>query len=313
MLEVSIIIPTYNRPSDLKECVRSILGQTTKPRELIIVDDGYLEELPFKNECETCGIRYIYHKKDTPGLTRSRNIGVKLAKSDIIFFLDDDTVLFPDYVEQIMRVYQADSEELIGGVGGAIANYKPVRLEQGIRKLVDVFFLVSGFDEGKVLPSGFCTNYGSSWSPLANIREVDFLSGGVVSYRRNIFDEFMFDQRYEDYGLGEDKDFSYRVSRKFKLIYNPGAKVLHMESPDMRIDEVSYGRSLVRFRYRFFKEHVRKKDWHWLLFYYALFGYTLDRTLIAVFSRDRRHFQRLLGVIKGISEVVNVPREDKVQ
>ena len=52
MLKTSVIIPTYNRESDLKNCIRSIIGQTVKPSELIIVDDGNLPAPPFKEECE---------------------------------------------------------------------------------------------------------------------------------------------------------------------------------------------------------------------------------------------------------------------
>ena len=295
----SIIIPTYNRPSELRNCIKSILNQTIKPFEIIIVDDGNLSELPFEKECKDAGIQYRYLKKHKPGLTESRNEGIKLATGDIIFFLDDDVVLFPDYVEEILNIYQSDKRGLIGGVGGLIANSQPKKLSHRLRRIVDIFFLVSGFNEGKILPSGFATNFGVKRIPSKKKMEVDFLSGGVMSFKKEIFKEFSFDnERYINYGLGEDQDFSYRVSRKYKLIVNPKAMLLHLESPQMRPDKKAIGRMFVLNRYLFFRAHVKKHWWNWLFFYYALFGYLIERTIIFVFSPKREHFERLQGILK---------------
>lgn len=301
----SIIIPTYNRPSELGNCIKSILNQTIKPFEIIIVDDGNLSELPFEKECRDAGIQYRYLKKHKPGLTESRNEGVKIATGEIIFFFDDDVVLFPDYIEEILIIYQSDNEGLIGGVGGLIANSEPKKLLHLLRRIVDILFLVSGFDEGKILPSGFATNFGVKRKPSKKKMEVDFLSGGVTSFKKEIFKEFSFDnERYRNYGLGEDQDFSYRVSRKYKLVVNPKAMLLHLESPQMRPDKKAIGRMFVLNRYVFFREHVKKHWWSWLFFYYALFGYLVDRTIIFVFSPKREHFDRLRGVFRGIIDIV---------
>jgi glucosyl-dolichyl phosphate glucuronosyltransferase len=300
----SIIIPTYNRPSELRNCIQSLLNQTVKPFEIIIVDDGNLSELPFEQECMDSGIHYKYLKKNRPGLTESRNEGIKIATGDIIFFLDDDVVLFPDYIKEILIIYKSDNG-LIGGVGGLIANAEPKRLSHRLRRIVDILFLVSGFDEGKILPSGFATNFGVKRIPSKKNMEVDFLSGGVMSFKKEIFREFSFDnERYVNYGLGEDQDFSYRVSRKYKLIVNPKAMLLHLESPQMRPDKKAIGRMFVLNRYLFFREHVKKHWWSWLFFYYALFGYLIERTIIFVFSPKREHFDRLRGVFRATKEII---------
>ena len=217
MLKTSIIIPTYNRSSELRNCVESILKQTVKPSELIVVDDGDLSGLPFEKECKDAGIRFIYFKKDKPGLTESRNEGVRLASGCIIFSLDDDVVLFPDYVEEILNVYQDDTDGIGGGVGGMIVNTKPITLSHRLRRIFDVFFLASGFGEGKVLPSGFCTSFGTTGFPIKSKKEVDFLPGCAMSFRKDIFKEFYFTEGLRDYGFGEDKYFSYAVSKKYSL------------------------------------------------------------------------------------------------
>ena len=116
MLKSSLIIPTYNRPKELSDCMDSVLKQTVLPDEVIIIDDGNLGEIPYEKACQNKGIHTIYYKKDTPGLTKSRNKGVELSSGDIILFLDDDVILFPDYIEQILAGY----DENTSGVGGLV-------------------------------------------------------------------------------------------------------------------------------------------------------------------------------------------------
>jgi glycosyltransferase involved in cell wall biosynthesis len=305
MYRASIIIPTYNRPKELKDCIQSILKQTVKPYELIIIDDGNLSELPLDNECKNAGIRYIYHKKDVPGLTESRNIGINLASGDIIFFFDDDVVPFPNYIEEILKGYQLCTGCRVGGVGGVIANHRPLRLKDHLRRVFEIFFLISGFNEGKVLPSGFCVNFGDTEFPIKRIKKVDFLSGGVSSFRKEIFQEFLFDtENYLNYGFGEDKDFSCKVSKKYKLIINPKAKVLHLESPKMRIDKLKEGRMFIIDRYIFFKRHVKKGWWSWIFFYYALSGYILARLTALILFPSKNKLTRLKGIFSALKDIL---------
>lgn len=311
MFKISIIIPTYNRPSALKNCVKSILEQTQKPFELIIVDDGNLNELPHQKKCRDIGINYVYLRKDKPGLTESRNKGIELAKGAIIFFLDDDVMLFPNYIEKILSVYKNDRDNVIGGVGGVITNHKHLKFKDHLRRIFEIFFLISGFSEGIVLPSGFCTNYGDTGLQIKKIKAVDFLSGCGMSFRRKVFHEFVFTNRYRDYGLGEDKDFSYQVSKKYKLFLNPEAKMLHLESPEMRPDKMEEGRMFIMGRYMFFKQHIKKKRWHWVFFYYALFGYILTKISALLFLPDKkRKLERLIGVFNAIKDIAMDKKPD---
>lgn len=306
MFKTSVIIPTYNRPKELLDCVQSILKQTIKPYEVIIVDDGNLLELPLKEKCEASGLKYVYIKKNKPGLTESRNVGIRSAGGEIIFFLDDDVVLFSNFIENILKVYQNDQKGIIGGVGGVIANHKPLTLPYRIKRIFDIVFLLSGFKEGKVLPSGFCTDFGTTGFSIKKMKEVDFLSGGVCSFRKKIFQEYSFDSdKYLNYGLGEDKDFSYQVSKKHKLIINPEAQLLHLESPKMRQDKQNKGRMFVIDKYIFFKQHVKKGWWSWIFFYYALLGYVLRRVFIMFVSFDKENVNQVKGIISAIKDILS--------
>jgi len=296
---LSIIIPTYNRPDDLKKCIASILRQTVMPDEIIIVDDGDLKTRPLKEACERAGIRYVYKKKEGKrGLTRSRNLGVTLAKGDIIFFLDDDVVLFDNYVEEIVKTYVEYDVPELAGVGGVIENTR-----RNWWHLYDVLFMISGWRDGHILRSGFATDYGEGL-PFKGVKRVDFLFGGVSSYKAWIFQEFSFSESYEEYGQGEDKDFSYRVSRKYLLLVNPKARLYHYESPQMRFDQERKGKEYFYERYRFFKNNVLQRKWDWIFFWWASFGYILKRVLIMILTFDKNQMKRVKGILKALWAVI---------
>ena len=305
MTKISVIIPTYNRPAELRNTIESILKQTQKPYEIIIVDDGDLKALPFEKESKNVGIKYIYYKKDRPGLTESRNKGIELAKGSIIFFLDDDVILSPNYIEEILSVYNNDRKRVVGGVGGIITNHNRPGFKDRLRKIFEVFFLISGFNEGRVLPSGFCTEFGDTGLQIKKLKAVNFLSGGVCSFRKKIFDEFSFNtEKYLNYGLGEDKDFSYKVSKKYKLFVNPNAQVLHLESPIMRTHKFKEGQMILMDRYIFFKQHVKKGWWSWLLFYYAVFGYFSGKILDLLIFPKKYKIDRLKGLFNSLQNII---------
>lgn len=302
-LRSTVIIPTYNRPSELKGFIESLLRQTKMPDELIVVDDGNLPGIPLKSECEDSGIKCIYLKKDVPGLTESRNAGINVSSGDIILFFDDDVVLSPEYLEEIMSLYQEDEKGAIMGVGGVIDNIPPLSLKLRLRKIFDVVFLLSGFSEGRVLPSGFCVDYGYG-NRIKKLKEVDFLPGCACSYRKAVFSEFSFTEQYRDYGFGEDKDFSYQVAKKYKIMINPKARLLHLESPKMRPDKTVAGRKFIMGYYMFFSRHVKQGFWSWIIFYYSMTGYLLARCMALMVFPNKGKVERLKGVFDAMKDII---------
>ena len=112
-------------------------------------------------------------------------------------------------------------------------------------------FLMPGYGNGKFRLSGTATTpFG-----IDKVIETEFLVGGVTAYRREVLEEFMFD---EDYLNGpapwEDVDFSYRVSRKYRNIYTPYAKAWHYGSSNDRLSSKKYQEMVViNYRYIFGK------------------------------------------------------------
>ncbi|MGI9275468.1 MAG: glycosyltransferase family 2 protein [Endozoicomonas sp.] len=307
MTTSSAIIPTYHRPDDLNNCLESILRQTALPTELIIVDDGDLPGFPMQGDFEKRGVRCKFLEKEIPGVTESRNLGAKSASGDILIFLEDDVVLFDDYIEQLLSTFERHAGTDVAGVGGIIDNDRFQSAKVMLQRIPNLLFGMSGLREGRILRSGFATDYGSTERPIREEQDVDFLLGGVSAFKRSVFDEFQFSNRYKSkngYGQGEDKEFSYRVSRKYRLLVNPKARLYHYCAPKTDYNRHIRGRATVLSKYYFFRDQVKKSPVDWFFFWYATFGYVLYRTAITLVSFKKREWQRLSGIISGMADAV---------
>lgn len=301
----SMIIATMNRPKELEEALGSILEQTVRPDEILVIDDGELVEFPLEDDCRDVGIASSLHRKAERGLTASRNLGVKLAHGEIILFIDDDVILKPRYIESVLSLFAADTEGILGGVGGVDDIYPAdLSLAKRIRHWLDIIFLNSGFREGRVLCSGFCVDYGDTGRPIREVTKVDFLPGAAFSFRREVFEKHSFSERYRGYGLGEDKDFSYRVGRDYQLLASPDARLDHLKSPVMRWSKAKMGRKSVLVKYRFFVETFSTSRWQWICFSYALLGYFLIRIGIMLLSLDRVEFARVRNMLLALRDIL---------
>jgi len=98
-MNISVIIPTYNRASLIERAVGSVLEQTFKSREIIVVDDGSTDNTAevIKN-IDSPLVKYVFRKNGGPGA--ARNTGVKIATGDWIAFQDSDDVWRPDKLEK---------------------------------------------------------------------------------------------------------------------------------------------------------------------------------------------------------------------
>lgn len=111
-MKVSIFTPTYNRAYTLGDLYNSLVEQTNKDFEWIIVDDGSTdntEEL-VKKICEQNNdFSIIYKKVENGGKHRAINIGAQLAKGELFFIVDSDDKLPKESIEVILRIYNTIS------------------------------------------------------------------------------------------------------------------------------------------------------------------------------------------------------------
>lgn len=101
---ISIIIPVYNVEKTLRQCLDSVLGQSYKNFEVIIVDDGSPDGSPaICDEYAEKDSRIKVIHKENGGVSSARNVGLQYAKGDWVTFVDSDDWLEPNYCEVISK------------------------------------------------------------------------------------------------------------------------------------------------------------------------------------------------------------------
>ncbi len=108
---VSIIIPAYNAARYIEETILSVLNQTHRNLELIIVDDGSSDNQSeiIERLVKTDG-RIQYIKQKNAGVSSARNHGYSLSKGEYLAFLDADDVWLPNNLEEKLKKFQGDAE-----------------------------------------------------------------------------------------------------------------------------------------------------------------------------------------------------------
>ncbi|MBU0682995.1 MAG: glycosyltransferase [Candidatus Omnitrophota bacterium] len=97
MKKVSVIIPAYNKAELTVKTVESVLAQTYKNTEIIVVDDGSTDDTKQKLNSYHDRIKYVY--KNNGGACSARNVGIKKAKGDYIALIDCDDIYLPEKIE----------------------------------------------------------------------------------------------------------------------------------------------------------------------------------------------------------------------
>src|SRR5919108_5347101 len=110
---VSVVITAYNRPDFLKSAIESVLAQTFRDFELIIIDDCSPTDLSSIVEQFGAGIRF-HRQERNGGLSHARNTGVELARGDYVAFLDDDDEWLPTMLERQMEAVKGYNACLCG-------------------------------------------------------------------------------------------------------------------------------------------------------------------------------------------------------
>jgi GT2 family glycosyltransferase len=294
VLTSGIILATRNRLENVLTFLDSVPSQSALPDELIVIDSSdnkLINESRFTQIF--CAQQFphtqLIYKHTKPGLTHQRNVGVSLASTDIVHFLDDDTVLDNTYLERMNEIF-ATYPEYAGGMG-SVKGVGPKRFHFH-RFLRHLFLLQRDYANGTFTASGMPTHaYGTK-----TFKTVQVLGGCCMSYRLSVFKKHLFDEKLSRYSYMEDCDFSRRVSYEYPLFFNPDAQLEHHHSPLAR-DRVQDNRAMYihNYSYLFFKNFYPRNKLKVFAYAWTIIGLFVQ----AIALRDKAY---LKGYVKGLRE-----------
>ena len=191
-MKISVIIPTYNRKKYIKRAINSVLSQSYKPFEVIVVDDGSID-----GTCELIknsypGSQILIEKQVNNGVSSARNKGIKLANGHWIAFLDSDDEWLENKLELQVREIEKSKSFLI-------CHTNEIWIRNGVR--------VNQMKKHQ--------KYGGHI--FEKCLDMCRISPSSVMINKRIFDEIgLFD---EGLRICEDYDLWLRITSKYPVLY----------------------------------------------------------------------------------------------
>lgn len=110
---VSIIIPCYNAEKTIKRCLESVISQTYKNIEIVIINDGSIDKTDSIIKKYINDNRIKYYNRSNHGIGKTRNFGIKEATGEYITFLDSDDYLPNDAIDNLYKLAQKNKLDLV--------------------------------------------------------------------------------------------------------------------------------------------------------------------------------------------------------
>lgn len=218
-LSVTAEISTKGRlETTLPNAIMAIANQTVKPKELIIFDDndefkdlrGNSVYAPLFNLLIQHGINWYHLPGERKGQTINHQKAIDIAKTDLIWRVDDDDAPEPNVLENLLKHMAPD----VGAIGSLIKIPGDASFPERICS--------ANIDDIYSLPH-------LQWSSFKGIKEADHLNNSFL-FRRS--DKYSYDLTLSPVGHREETIFSYRIKRAgFKVLINGDVTTWHMKSP----------------------------------------------------------------------------------
>lgn len=191
MIKISVIVPVYNVEKYINKCIGSILNQTLKEFELILINDGSTDssgDICDKFSAIDSRVKVIH--KNNEGVSVARNIGIKMAKGEFIQFIDSDDWIEINMLENLLKKIKSDKSDVVFQ-GAIFEDYKGrIILEEKTK--VDIIQKVNSNIQQSAVLLTKNSLFGYTWCKM---------------FRRDIIEDnkIMFD---ETLTLAEDEKFT---------------------------------------------------------------------------------------------------------
>jgi GT2 family glycosyltransferase len=234
--EQSLIICSRDRLNLLKARLLEIKSVSHKFLQEILIIANFGNSQDFKELQDFVSVavndsrfRVLHTNK---GLPSARNIGLSSLKpTGVVHFLDDDVSVSNDYFQKIFEFLQSN-QSIVGGGPAHRSSHLRVSSRSRMPKVRKILGLES--------PIGFLTpSMANSWTfeDLSEFVPCNWISGAAMFYKYEIIKDQRFNENLEQgplggYGLGEDLDFSFRLSKFGSLAIVPGISIVHSYEPN---------------------------------------------------------------------------------
>ena len=222
---ISIIIPTYNRPRLLAECLRAIASDPYQNKEVIVINDAGADvSAAVRHAAKQMPVQLV-NLGSNRGHVRARNEGLSQAQGDLVMLCDDDDLLLPGHIQRMTQMWRERADQVLYS-DVEIVNYNHAN---GQRVPMSRSAFAFEFDPGLM----------RRWNTI--------VSSGIL-YDRALHDDIgFFDENMRDYW---DWDFFLRASAVRGMFRVPFASVLYMVSAlgqNLSSNHSGMQRSLQRF------------------------------------------------------------------
>lgn len=193
---VSVIVPTYNRPTMLKDAIQSVLDQAFQDFEIIVINDAGQDVSSVVQAFNTPKIYYLSHDTNK-GLAATRNTGLRAAKGKYIAYLDDDDIYYSNHLQTLVNFLEGSKYRV--AYSDAYRNLKNIVNGKVLKEDKEVIYSVN-FDREKLLVDNYLP-------VLCLMHEKECLK------HTGLFDESL--PRHEDW------DLWIRLSRSYDFMHIP--------------------------------------------------------------------------------------------
>lgn len=235
IIKVSIIVPVYNVEKYLSRCIESILNQTLKDIELILVNDGSTDKC--KDICKEYSkydSRVKFINKINEGVSSARNVGIDNSSGDYISFVDPDDYLDNDAIEYLYRLIKKYNADVSCYKMKTYRNneYHIIEENEEVRLYINESIVKNQIESGKFLFS--------SCNKLYSRKLFD-----GVNDRFNNDIRYAEDALFNIHMLSKCKKLVYSNLRKYNYFINEGSTVNKIS--DKRIDILKAQRQMLEF------------------------------------------------------------------
>ncbi len=305
-LVTAVVICTKNRSASVVKACKAIVHD--RPGQLVIVVDAS-DDNATERVCErllaTESVRLKYRRAARPGLARQRNEAASVCAElgvTVVHFIDDDIEILPGYLDAIESRFDESAD--VAGVGGVVEN-----LVVEMYPLINRLFLLSGVTPHTIRKSGRVVIHQPSWGARRRgyPEHAEWLHGKCMSYRTDVIKEYRFDDRLTGYSHGEDRDFSFRVGREWRLVIEESARCRdHGDSANPYADARRYSYDRTVLEYAWVCEH-RRHGFSRVLFLWSAVGEVVMYLGAAALPIKLRRDDRLgyaLGVWSALVDIL---------